>query len=137
MKKINLKECVILYKNTGMQAEAAFVNHFTGTPKKADNISHTVKADYGDIQIKSYHATVARGTYSIDEYLKNDKAMRFAYVTKDYRTAYIMSKIEYKVLCDRYTTRDRSSVDGSPKLRLKRENRDMMKFLEYMVTEEE
>ena len=133
MKKITLKKCPMVYKNNvGQQAQVTFIFNFTDKIVKADNIPHTVAADFNGIQIKSYHATVSRGTYDIDEYLKNDKATEFAYVTKDFKTAYIMSKIEYKILVDRFTEKDICSTDGSPKLRLKRENKKMMSFLEYM-----
>ena len=54
MKKITLKKCPMVYKNNvGQQAQVTFIFNFTDKIVKADNIPHTVAADFNGIQIKT------------------------------------------------------------------------------------
>ena len=135
MKKILLKKAPSVYKNIGQQAELAYKYNMTGKIEKADNIDHRNGTDFEDCQIKSYHATVAIGTTDIEEYLKDDKATYFVYVTKDFTTAYKMNKYEYIQMVKLFTTIDTDSTHQFETLRFRREPKEMMRLFNMLSDE--
>lgn len=119
------------YKNAGQHAEQAFRFTMTGTLFKADNLPHTLGGDCGNIQIKSARATVCKGT-DLDAYLAIDGAERYAYITEDFQTAYIMSREEYREFVKAFgtVTRESTKNGGAEKIRLKHESKEMREWLE-------
>lgn len=134
MQIITLAKIKRFYANNGQEAERVFRYTYTGKFEKADNIKHTDGADCDDIQIKGARATVCKGR-SIEQYLENDKANRFAYVVKDMSIAYIMSKALYIQFVHLFSTltRESSKNGGAEKLRLKSESKAMLQWLNERV----
>ena len=128
MKKITLTQINRTYKNNGQHAEQVLRYTLTGELVKADNREG---ADLWDIQIKSSRATVCKGT-DTDNYIDNDTANRYAYVTADFTTAYIMNKNEYKNFVKLFgtVTTESKKNGGATKTRLKEENSKMVAWLE-------
>lgn len=128
MKKITLKQIERTYNNNGQHAEQTFRYTLTNEICKADNREG---ADLGNIQIKSNRATVCKGT-DTDTYIDNDVATVYAYVTKDFTTAYLMNKNEYKKFVKTFATVTTESAKngGTVKTRLKHENATMIEWLE-------
>lgn len=121
-----------VYKNNiGLHAEDVLSYTLTGQRHKADNISHTVSADVLDIQVKSARATIYNGV-DIDFYLKESAASRYAYVTADFSTAYIMNPAEFKLFVLAFGTIERNSQKngGAEKLRLKHESKALRAWLQ-------
>ena len=118
------------YKNNGQEAERVFRYTYEGILKRADNLKHTDGADCDNIQIKSARASVCTGT-NIEEYLKNDKAERFAYVIADFSIAYIMTKALYIEFVKTFgtVTRESDKNGGGVKLRLKSESKVLLQWL--------
>lgn len=108
MFKMNLEPVERVYANNGQHAEYAMRKNITGKAILADNLPATAGADVLDIQVKSFHATVCKGT-DIRAHVEQDKAQRYAYVTKDFATAYIMSPAEYIDFVDTFGTLDHDS----------------------------
>ena len=117
------------YKNNGQHAEQVMRFTLTGEICKADNVPHTEGGDIWDIQIKSARATVCKGT-DLDAYLAMDGAERFAYVTKDFQTAYIMNREEWKEFVHEFgcITRDSMKNGGHEKIALLSESRRMIEW---------
>ena len=115
------------YKNNGQHAEQVMRFTLTGEICKADNLRHDLGGDVLDIQVKSAKATVCKG-FDIRKYLAVDGANRFAYVTKDFAKAYVMSKSEYIEFCEQFATRTHESQKngGGEKLRLLDESKRML-----------
>ena len=131
MKKIALNNKIERhYKNNGQHAEQVMRFTLTGEIVKADNKPHTEGGDIFDIQIKSARATVCKG-YDIDAYLALDGANRFAYVTKDFSTAYIMSRTEYKNFVNEFGSKtvDSQKNGGGKKIALLSESKRMLEWL--------
>lgn len=130
MTHIELKSITREYKNNGQHAEQVFRYTVTGEIAKADNKPATECGDCLDIQIKSARATVCKGT-NLDAYLEMDAANRYAYVTNDFTMAYIMSKAEWKVFCNKFATVTKESAKngGHEKLRLGHESKEMREWL--------
>lgn len=128
MRLINVTERV--YKNNGQHAEQVIRFTLTGEICKADNLRHDLGGDVLDIQVKSAKATVCKG-YDLDAYLAIDGANRYAYVTKDFETAYIMNRDEYKEFVNEFGTRTHESQKngGGEKIRLLDESRRMLEWL--------
>lgn len=128
MRLINVTERV--YKNNGQHAEQVVRFTLTGEIVKADNLRHELGGDVLDIQIKSARATVCKGT-DIKAYLAIDGANRYAYVTKDFETAYIMNRAEYEEFVNEFgtVTRDSAKNGGAEKIRLKHETPAMLEWL--------
>ena len=128
MKKITLTQINRTYKNNGQHAEQVLRYTLTNTVCKADNREGT---DLWDIQIKSSRATVCKGT-DTDTYITNDIANRYAYVTADFTTAYLMDKNEYKKFVELFgtVTTESKKNGGATKTRLKEENSKMVAWLE-------
>jgi hypothetical protein len=131
MEKINLLSLARTYANNGQHAEQVVRYTLTGEIVKADNIPATQGGDLGDIQIKSARATVCKGN-DLDAYLQEDKANRYAYVTDDFKTAYIMSKDAWRDFVKAFGTLTRESHKngGKEKIRLKHESKEMREWLE-------
>ena len=109
-----------VYKNNGQHAEQVF--------------RYTVSGDCEDIQIKSARATICKGN-DIASHLATDKAERYAYITADFKTAYIMSKIEYLTFATLFATLTKESLKngGAEKLRFKSESKAMLEWLQARV----
>ena len=118
------------YKNNGQHAEQVFRYTMCGVICKADNKPATMGGDYEDIQIKSARATICKGN-DIARHLEIDGANRYAYVTSDCKTAYIMSKTEYLAFATMFATLTRESKKngGAEKMRLKSESKAMLEWL--------
>ena len=123
-----------VYKNNGQHAEQVFRYTMSGCICKADNTPATVSGDYEDIQIKSARATICKGK-DIASHLTTDKAERYAYITADFKTAYIMSKIEYLTFATLFATLTKESLKngGTEKLRFKSESKAMLEWLQARV----
>lgn len=117
------------YKNNGQHAEQVIRFTLTGEICKADNLPHNLGGDVLDIQVKSAKATVCKG-YDIDAYLALDGANRYAYVTKDFSTAYIMSREEYREFVNEFASKTRESTKngGGEKLQLLSESKRMVEW---------
>ena len=123
-----------VYKNNGQHAEQVFRYTMNGCICKADNTPATMSGDCEDIQIKSARATICKGK-DIASHLATDKAERYAYITADFKTAYIMSKIEYLTFATVFATLTKESPKngGAEKLRFKSESRAMLEWLQARV----
>ena len=123
-----------VYKNNGQHAEQVFRYTMSGCICKADNTPATVSGDYEDIQIKSARATICKGK-DIASHLTTDKAERYAYITADFKTAYIMSKIEYLTFATLFATLTKESQKngGAEELRFKSESKAMLEWLQARV----
>lgn len=117
------------YKNNGQHAEQVMRFTLTGEIVKADNLRHDLGGDVLDIQVKSAKASVCKG-YDLDAYLAVDGASRYAYVTKDFETAYIMNRNEYKEFVSEFGARTHESQKngGGEKIRLLDESRRMLEW---------
>ena len=131
MTKITLNQLPRTYKNNGQHAEQVFRYTMCGKVCKADNKQGT---DYQDIQIKSSRATVCKGT-DIAKHIAQDKAQRYAYITSDFSSAYIMSKAEYLNFTSQFSsvTTESAKNGGAKKTRLKEENKAMLNYLEGRI----
>lgn len=147
MYKQALNEVERIYANNGQHAEYAFRVNMTGEYRYADNVSAMERGDVIDIQVKSARATVCKGA-DIEAHLRTDKAKRYAYVTKDFKTAYIMSPEEWLEMAKTFGTLDHDSTGrreristrtsggrggsngGGEKIRLKSESRALIEWLE-------
>lgn len=117
------------YKNNGQHAEQVMRFTLTGEIVKADNKSHRLGGDVLDIQIKSQKATVCKG-YDLEAYLALDGANRFAYVTSDFATAYVMNKAEYIEFVSEFgcKTRESQKNGGGEKIQLLSESKRMLEW---------
>ena len=117
------------YKNNGQHAEQVMRFTLTGEIVKADNKPHSFGGDVLDIQIKSQKATVCKG-YDINAYLAMDGASRYAYVTADFGTAYVMDKAEYIAFVNEFgcKTRESQKNGGGEKIQLLSESKRMMEW---------
>ena len=129
MKKIPLKSVDRMYKNNGQHAEQVFRFTMTGIIQSADNISAENSSDCNGIQIKSARATVCKGT-DINTYLSNDSANFYAYVMKDFKTAFLMTKAEWKEFIETFGTVTKESIKngGQVKIRLRYETQEMREW---------
>lgn len=116
------------YKIKGQALEQEYRYFKTGEVVKADNLPATRGCDLGNASIKSARATVCYGL-DIRESLKTDKAEVFIYLTQD-RYAHIMSREVYIDFVETFKTADYDSHTKVPKLRLKRETKAMLDWLE-------
>ena len=118
------------YKNNGQEAERIFRYTITGKIEKADNVAHDKGTDCGEYQVKSARATICRGT-DIRAYVDTEVATKFAYVSADFTTAYLMNKEEYIEFATKFGTKTVESAKngGHEKIRLKRENTEMKDWL--------
>ena len=108
MNKMLLKEVERIYANNGQHAEYVVRYTLTGKKVHADNKKATTCADVLDIQVKSFHATVCKGT-DIEAHIKADKAKRYGYVTKDFKTMYGMTPAEWLDMVKTFGTVDHDS----------------------------
>lgn len=132
MKKLTLNtNFARIYANNGQHAEQVMRFTLTGEICKADNLSHDKGGDVLDIQIKSARATVCKGT-NLKAYLDLDGAKRYAYVTSDFITAYVMTRTEYEGFVNEFgtVTRESTKNGGGEKIRLGRETSKMRAWLE-------
>lgn len=131
MEKINLPTIPREYSNNGQHAEQVFRFALTGKLCKADNLPATAGADVADIQIKSARATVCHGS-DLDAGIARDRANRFAYVSADFATAYIMTRAEWLDLCHHFATLTTESKanGGHAKYRLCKETKALREWLE-------
>ena len=130
MTTINLPTIERMYKNNGQEAERIFRFAMSGELCKADNIRHDLGTDYGEYQVKSARATVCRGT-DIAAYVATEKATKFAYISADFTTAYIMSREEYIAFVEEFgtITKESNKNGGAEKIRLKHETTAMLTYL--------
>ncbi len=131
MIKIVLKAIERTYKNNGQHAEQVFRYTMCGMVCKADNREG---ADYQDIQIKSSRATVCKGI-DLLQAIREDKAQRYAYVTSDFASAFLMTKKEWFDFTSHFSTVTTESKKngGAKKTRLKEENSKMIQYLEGKI----
>ena len=131
MEKIEMVKIERQYKNNGQHAEQVFKFTLTGEIFKADNKPAEECGDYLDIQIKSAKATVCKGD-NLDAYLEMDVAKRYAYVSKDFSTAYVMDKKTWKKFCEEfaYLCHESEKNGGKVKMRLLDESKRMREWLE-------
>ena len=131
MERIQMATIARAYVNAGQHAEQVFRFTMTGIISRADNRPATECGDCGDIQVKSARATVCKGT-DIDKYLNADAAKRYAYVTADFKIAFIMSKTEWKQFVNKFgtVTRESAKNGGKEKIRLKAESKEMREWFE-------
>jgi len=118
-----------IYKNNGQHAEQVMRFTLTGEIAKADNKPHTLGGDVLDIQIKSQKATVCKG-YDLQAYLDLDGANRYAYVTADFGTAYIMDRAEWTEFVAEFgcKTRESQKNGGHEKIQLLSESKRMLEW---------
>lgn len=130
MTTITLATIDRLYKNNGQEAERVFRFTMTGELAKADNIRHDAGTDCGEYQVKSARATICRGT-DIAAYVATEKATKFAYISADFSTAYIMSREEYIAFATKFgtVTTESEKNGGYQKVRLKAEGTEMREWL--------
>lgn len=152
MKKELLRPVERIYANNGQQAEYA-VKVNRGVIGYADNRAYTLSGDVGDLQVKSFHATVCKGL-DIRAHVASDKATSYGYVTKDMGVMYEMTPSEWIELCEAFSYADKDSSSkrkgssakycmsgarrggaggsngGGVKLRLKRCEREIIAWLE-------
>lgn len=123
MYSISLSQAMIRnYKNNGQHSEQLYRYTMTGRVLKADNKPYYLGADLGDVQVKSARATICDGT-DLNAHLSADKADRYAWVTADFSTAYIMTKAEYRIFAETFaevTTGSKGSNGGKVKMRFRR-----------------
>lgn len=126
MTKMLLPTIARFYKNNGQEAQRVFDYALTGALHKADNVPHDKGTDCGEFQVKSARATVCRGT-DIRAYVLTEVATRFAYVTADFTTAYLMDREEYIEFATRFGTITTESKrnGGHIKIRLRSESAEM------------
>lgn len=131
MERISMLSIAREYANNGQHAEQVFRFTMTGIIFRADNRPASESGDYLDIQIKSARATVCKGT-DLEGYLAMDAANRYAYVTNDFKTAFIMTKTEWKQFVYKFGTvaRESQKNGGKEKIRLKTESKEMREWLE-------
>lgn len=130
MTTITLNPIERTYKNNGQHAEQIFRFTLTGEIVKADNLNHTLGGDCLDIQVKSARATVCKGT-DLTAYLDLDGANRYAYVTADFATAYIMNRTEYTEFVNEFgtVTTESKKNGGHAKIRLGHETARLREWL--------
>jgi len=130
MNVITLKQIDRFYKINGQHAEQAVRYTLTGSVGKADNTPYNKGADVLDIQVKSSHASICKGS-DLAEHMSKDKAERYAYVEKTFSKAYIMSPSEYAEFVREFGYIDRESKKngGATKIRLKSESTKMIEWL--------
>ena len=134
MFKIELRQIPRYYKNNGQHAEQVARFTLTGKIERADNRPFTAGGDIGGLQVKSARATVCKGT-DLQDHFKRDGATSYGYVTSDFRTMYIMDRIEYAWFVIEFgtITRDSRENGGQTKMRLKHETDTMREWLESRV----
>ena len=138
MKKANLNTNYPIarnyYSELGHYAEAVFRFTYDGTVTyaKGDNKAHIYDADVADYQVKTYSGRIADFSLSIEEYLANDKAQRYAYIPKayGYKIAYIFDKAEWYEFISKFNYADYDSRTGKGTRRITREPQKMLKWLE-------
>lgn len=130
MRAVKLMEIERTYKNNGQHAEQIARYTLTGRIEKADNRPHDLGGDIGNIQVKSARATVCRGT-DIEQYLNEDGATAWGYVTEDFETMYIMDRKEWEKFIKMFgtITFESKKNGGFQKIRLKSESQEMKRWL--------
>lgn len=130
MTTISMKTITRQYKNNGQHAEQVFRFTLTGRIEKADNKPFTAGGDCGEYQVKSARATICKGL-NIAEHIAKDGAKKYAYVTADFSTAYIMTASEYLEFATLFgtVTRESSKNGGAVKVRFKMESKEMKDYL--------
>lgn len=130
MTTISMKTITRQYKNNGQHAEQIFRFTLTGKIEKADNKPFTAGGDCGIYQVKSARATICKGL-NIAEHIAKDGAEKYAYVTADFSTAYIMTASEYLEFATLFgtVTRESSKNGGAVKIRFKMESKEMRDYL--------
>lgn len=127
MEVITLKPFQSEYKNRGQAAEQVFRFTMTGEVFKADNRKGA--PDFENVQIKTSRATICNGLFLVD-WISENPAEVFAYVTKDLKLAYMMNKTEFHCFVVRFCTYDHDSRTHETKIRLKTEGKCMRAYLE-------
>lgn len=130
MYTLTLKHIKRTYKNNGQHAEQLVRYTLTGVAGKADNTAYDKGADVLDIQVKSSHASICKGS-DLAEHMSKDKAERYAYVDKTFTSAYIMNPSEYVEFIKEFGYIDRESAKngGATKIRLRVESTKMIEWL--------
>ena len=118
-----------IYKNNGQQAEIDLAYTLTGETRKADN--RKGGADVGIYQVKSFRATVCKGE-SLENILSEyAEAERFAFVDRDEKTWYDLSKTEFLEFAQRFAqaTTESKLNGGGKKFRLNQQFRQQREWL--------
>jgi len=127
MKAIQLEK-IDTYKNSGNNKEYACGLYF-GIKATPNNKPATAGGDVLDIQVKSSHASICKGT-DLNEHLALDGANRYAYITNDF-LMYLMNKEMYKLFVEKFSYIDTDSKKngGAKKIRLRNESEKMLEWL--------
>lgn len=133
MNKLTLKQITRTAKNNGIHKEQTYEFTKVGTISNHDNKPFWLGGDVGDVQVKSSRATVCKG-YDIRKHVEMDGATSYAYVNETATVAYEMNATEYIAFVEMFSIKDRESGKngGAEKLRLKKENKKMVEWLESL-----
>lgn len=134
MKKVQLKQIERIYKNDGIHAQQTYEFTMLGTISKHDNRCFTEGGDVGNVQVKSSGASICKG-YDIHEHIKMDGATSYAYVVNGFSVAYEMSPTEYEQFINEfgYHSHESQKNGGGEKIRLKKESKKMLAWLESLT----
>jgi len=121
------KETPRTYKNNGIHAQQVACYTLTNELKGHDNLRYDKGTDILDYQVKSAKASLH------DPNL--EKASKFIYVSKDFKTLYIMNRAEYQDFINNFSYKSKESQkNGSgEKLRLLDESKRMLQWLNERV----
>ena len=134
MKKYNNSKIINrVYKNEGNHIEQVTRYNLTGKIIKADNKPYWVGGDVGNIQIKSFHATICKGL-DIAAHIAEDAATSYLYMINELE-GYLMNKAEYLDFCNtfHYVTRESAKNGGAEKIRFTRQRTNIKNYLEARV----
>lgn len=129
MFKNTLKIHKPLYKNAGQQAEVNLSFTLYDRPKKADN--NKGGADVGTYQVKTFRATVCKGTDPRNVLEEYKDAERFAFVDSEKAVWYDLSKDEFLEFVRAFARIERESNKngGAEKLRLNGRKQEQREWL--------
>ena len=129
MMKNTLKRYEIIYKNEGQQAEVDLSYTLTGKPKKADN--RKGGADVSTYQVKTFRATLCKGTNPLNVLEEYKDAERFAFVDREGLAWYDLSKDEFIEFVRAFARVERESNKngGAEKLRLNGRKQEQREWL--------
>lgn len=127
MYSLTAKETPRTYKNNGIHAQQVACYTLTNELKGHDNLRYDKGADILDYQVKSAKASLH------DPNL--EKASKFIYVSKDFKTLYIMNRAEYQDFINNFSYKSKESQKngGGEKLRLLDESKRMLQWLNERV----
>lgn len=130
-KYYNTKTIDRIYKNEGQHIEQVTRYNLTGELVKADNAPYWMATDVGNIQIKSYHATICVGT-DISAHLAQDLATHYLYMINELE-GFLMDKAEYLEFATAFNYVTKDSRTDAIKLRFLRQRTNIKNYLEARV----